>query len=48
MYQPDDNINEDFRGMTVCDGQSTEGIKVCKSLGGKLVDGYDEEYYKIN
>ena len=48
MYQPDDNINEDFRGMTVCEGRSTEGIKVCKSLGGKLVDGYDEGYYKIN
>ena len=44
MYQPDDESYEDFRGMTICSARGTEGNKICKALGGKLVDGYDDKY----
>ena len=44
MYQSDDELYEDFRGMTTCSAVGTESHKVCKALGGKLVDGYDNSY----
>ncbi len=47
MYQPDDPLYEDLRGMMTCEALGTEGPKVCKALGGKLVDGYDA-VYKLN
>ena len=49
MYQPDDpNFNE-LRGLVTCecDGEGTQSEKICKALGGKLVDGYDA-VYKLN
>jgi len=42
MYQPDDEVYEDLRGMVTCETWSTEGIKICKALGGKLMDGGDD------
>ena len=45
MIQPDDPDYEDFRGMTICwAGSNGKGHKLCKALGGKLVDGYDNAY----
>ncbi len=45
MYQPDYGT-EDYRGRRFCsvDMNSTEGHKVCKALGGKLIAGYDDTY----
>ena len=39
MYQLDDQINEDYQGMTTCTALDSEGHKVCKALGGKLIGG---------
>ena len=39
MYQPDESIYEDVRGMTTCEANGTEGEKVCKALGGILLEG---------
>ena len=51
MYQPDDEFYPDRAGMMTCEtGDRREGHKVCKALGGKLIDG-DGEYwgvYKLN
>ena len=44
MYQPDEPYDEDFRGMTVCIAEGDAGDKICKALGGTLVDGYDDTY----
>ena len=44
MYQPDDLDNEDFRDRIICFAGGTEAHKVCKALGGTLVDGYDDAY----
>ena len=41
MYQPDEPNDEDFRDMTICQGEGS-GNKVCKALG-KLIDGDGEE-----
>ena len=45
MHQSDDPNYEGLRGMTVCyaDG-GTEAHKVCKALGGTLIDGYNNIY----
>ena len=43
MYQPDDKIFTDVRGMMTCEADGAEGERVCKALGGKLlknVHGY--------
>ena len=39
MYQPDDPDYEDVRGMMICEADGTEAEKVCKALGGKLLEG---------
>ena len=45
MFQSDDLDDEDFRGMIICWVLGdTEGHKVCKALGGKLIPGYDYAY----
>ncbi len=46
MYQSDEPYDEDLRGMTLCGAQGTESHKICKALGGKLVDGRDN-FYKL-
>ena len=43
MYQLDDP-NEDLRGKIICNAHGTEGHKVCKALGSKLIDGYNSTY----
>ena len=54
MYQSDDDTYENLAGMTVCEHHGTEGEKVCKALGGKLLEdseefGYNEStVYKLN
>ena len=51
MYQPDDENYEEVRGMTTCQAQGTEGEKVCKALGGKLledVSAYTDIVYQLN
>ena len=46
MYQPDESEYEDVAGMTTCEARGVAGEKVCKALGGKLLDGYDN-FYKL-
>ena len=53
MYQPDENIAEGVQGMMTCEAAGTESNKVCKALGGKVVDGASTNYgadtvYKLN
>ena len=46
MHQPDDPFCEQCRNKITCvtmNGEA-EGHKVCKALGGKLVDGSDNRY----
>ncbi len=40
------NDNSGFWGNFTCDAYNDNGHKICKSLGGQLIDGY-EEFYKI-
>ncbi len=47
MVQDDDFISEDFQGMMMCNADGDEAHKICKALGGKLIDGYDYAY-KLN
>ena len=44
IYQPDEPMYEDFAGKIICATSSNEGHKICKALGGKLIDGYDDTY----
>lgn len=42
---------EDVQGMITCEPIGTEAEKVCKALGGKLledVSGYNDSVYKLN
>ncbi len=52
MYQPDDPLYEDVRGMMTCEAVGTESEKVCKALGGKLLEGAEGSsgytVYKLN
>ncbi len=51
MYQPDEPNYDNVAGMTTCEPYGTEGEKVCKALGGKLLDGvsgYNSTVYKLN
>ena len=51
MYQPDEPNYEEVRGMMTCESYGTEGEKVCKALGGKLLEGVSAYYstvYKLN
>ena len=51
MYQPDELYHKDVAGMITCEPIGTEGDKVCKALGGKLlegVSGYNDTVYKLN
>ena len=51
MYQPDESIYEDVAGMITCEANGTEAEKVCKALGGKLledVSGLNGTVYKLN
>ena len=53
MYQYDESIYEDVKGMTTCEAQGTEGEKVCKALGGKLLEDAEGStagsiIYKLN
>ena len=51
MYQPDEPNYEEVRGMMTCETYGTEAEKVCKALGGKLLEGvsaYTSTVYKLN
>ena len=52
MYQPDEPNYEDVRGMMTCEVQGdTDGEKICKALGGKLLEGISGVWptvYKLN
>ena len=51
MFQPDEEGYEGVAGMMICDASGDEGNKVCKALGGKLLDGitvWEEKAYKLN
>ena len=50
MYQPDDPLNENLRDKITCYGEGSEGLKICKALGGKLIDGDGEDWgeYSLN
>ncbi len=51
MYQSDESIYEDVKGMTTCEAFGTESEKVCKALGGKLLEdasGNGLTNYKLN
>ncbi len=52
MYQLDDINSPEYAGMMVCGATAdTIGEKVCKTLGGKLLDGsigYYDVVYKLN
>ena len=52
MYQPDDDIYPDVAGMMTCEPSGTEGEKVCKALGGELLEGVSgynlSTVYKLN
>ena len=51
MYQPDDQDAEYGRGKTTCYSNDTpEGHKICKALGGKLIEFDGEEWgeYQLN
>ena len=51
MYEPDEPIYEDLRAMTTCEFTGTEAEKVCKALGGKLLEdatGIGGSVYKLN
>ncbi len=38
-----DDPDENLRGKILCDGNDSESVKVCKALGGKLFEEYDED-----
>ena len=53
MYQPDDELYENVRNMITCEAKGDEGNKICKALGGKLLEGVDAycsscNIYKLN
>ena len=51
MYQPDDPYLEDVKGMTTCEAYGTEAERVCRALGGKLLEGVSALYntvYQLN
>ena len=52
MFQQDDAWGEEYFGKTICRGTGKEGNKICKALGGKLIEliGGDEEdcTYSLN
>ena len=54
MFQPDDEAYTALAGMTACEHSGTEGEKVCKALGGKLLENYEDlgytgsTVYKLN
>ena len=42
MYPPDYDA-EDYRDKITCYGEGSESLKICKALGGKLIEG-DEDW----
>ena len=44
MYQPDDPDFENFRGKITCYADGDEAHKICKALGGKLSEEYEDKY----
>ena len=53
MYQPDDELYENVRNLMTCEAKGNEGNKVCKALGGKLLEDVDAycgscSIYKLN
>ena len=52
MYQSDESDYEDLAGMMTCESYGTEGDKVCKALGGKLLENIQGAganiVYKLN
>ncbi len=50
MYPSDFEDNEDYSGKITCSTEETEGHKICKALGGKLIAGDSENWgeYSLN
>ena len=52
MYQFDDEDYENLRGMMTCEATGNEGEKVCKALGGQLLEDIESDFastvYKLN
>ena len=44
MYQPDESNFNGVAGKMVCEAYGTEGQKICKALGGKLLSGVSTYY----
>ena len=52
MYQSDEPTYEDLKGMMTCEAEGTEGAKVCKALGGNLLEDVNSQssnpVYRLN
>ena len=53
MYQPDEDQAEGVQGMMTCEAAGTRSNKVCKALGGKVLEDASTNYgadtvYKLN
>ena len=51
MFQSDESLYEGVAGMIICEASGDEGDKVCKALGGKLLDDvtiWEDTAYKLN
>ncbi len=44
MYQPDEDSAEGVAGMITCEAEGTNSDKVCKALGGKLLEDVSTNY----
>ncbi len=45
-FGPNYNINNHLRNKRLCVGENQKGVELCKSLGGRLLTGY-ENYYEL-
>ena len=52
MYQHDDSDYEELKGQLTCEAKGTEGNKICKALGGKILESVEGDLggtvYKLN
>ncbi len=51
MYQPDDpDMDEIYHDKVICDANNAVAHKVCKALGGELIDGGEDDWgsYSLN
>ena len=51
MFQPDEENYENVKGMMICEVSGEAGDKVCRALGGKLLEGitiWADRVYRLN